>query len=76
MDEAEGVFDVIFSVGHVSAEVVHPGKEPFHLPPSSGSDSGGAFDHLESCSRVAYWEQSSRCRIFGKPARGALRLRN
>ena len=32
MDEAEEVFDVVFPSGNEAAEVVHPGKEPFHFP--------------------------------------------
>lgn len=32
MDEAEEVFDVILPSGDESAEVVHPGKKPLHLP--------------------------------------------
>jgi len=32
VDEAEEVFDVIFPSRHESAEVVHPGKKPLHLP--------------------------------------------
>ena len=35
MDHAEVVFDVIFPAGDESAEVVHPCKEPFHLPASA-----------------------------------------
>src|SRR5277367_3542095 len=33
--EAEEVFDVVFPSGNESAEVVHPGEEPFHFPASS-----------------------------------------
>ena len=34
VDEAEEVLDVVFPSGDESAEVVHPGEEPFHLPTS------------------------------------------
>ena len=32
MDEAEEVFDLVLSAGDESAEVVHPGEQPFHFP--------------------------------------------
>ena len=32
MDHSEVVFDVVFPSVHESAEVVHPGEEPLHLP--------------------------------------------
>ena len=32
VDEAEEVLDVVFPSGDESAEVVHPGKQPFHFP--------------------------------------------
>ena len=32
VDEAEEVFDVVFPSGDEAAEVVHPGKQPFHFP--------------------------------------------
>lgn len=32
MDEAEEVFDVVFPSGNEAAEIVHPGKQPFHFP--------------------------------------------
>src|ERR1035437_1806219 len=34
VDEAEEVLDVVFPSGDESAEVVHPGEEPLHLPSS------------------------------------------
>lgn len=32
MDEAEDVFDVVFPSSDESAEIVHPGEQPFHFP--------------------------------------------
>ena len=31
--ETEEVLDVVFPAGHKATEVVHPGEEPFDLPP-------------------------------------------
>jgi hypothetical protein len=35
VNEAEDVFNVVFPSGNESAEVVHPGEQPFHFPSSA-----------------------------------------
>ena len=35
MDEPEEIFDVVFPSSNEPSEVVHPCKEPLHLPSSS-----------------------------------------
>jgi hypothetical protein len=36
VDKAEIVLDAVFPSSDKATEVVHPGKEPFHLPASIG----------------------------------------
>ena len=53
MDEAEEVFDVVFPSGDESAEVVHPGEEPFHFPsPAIASQFASILSFLSAASPV------------------------
>src|SRR5450755_4858111 len=46
VDEAEKVLDVVFPSGDESAEVVHPGEKPLHLPSSLVASQGASVLRL------------------------------
>src|SRR5271163_226829 len=48
LNEAEEVFDMVLPSGDKAAEVMHPGKQPFHLPSSAIAAQGTSILGVES----------------------------
>ena len=60
MDEAEEVLDVILPSGDESAKVVHPGKEPFHLPTFLVASQRASILRLAASAAPALGEEKSK----------------